>query len=182
MRFVATSINGAFIIEPDRVIDNRGFFSRVFCANEFVQHGLESKFVQSSVSHNHKAYTLRGMHFQIKPKEEVKIVSCCSGAIFDVVVDLRKESPSYRQWFGVELTHTNGKAVYVPSNCAHGFMTLVDASEVFYQINAFFAPDLARGFRWDDADVNVAWPCSPRVISIRDQNLPSFSIAVEDVE
>jgi dTDP-4-dehydrorhamnose 3,5-epimerase len=130
MRFTPTAVAGAMIVEAQRTDDERGFFSRVFCAREFAAHGMESTFVQASVSRNRRAHTLRGMHFQAQPYPEAKLISCRAGAIFDVVADMRMHSPTFGRWFSVELTADNGKAVYVPKDCAHGFMTITAESEV----------------------------------------------------
>jgi dTDP-4-dehydrorhamnose 3,5-epimerase len=177
MRFFPTCIEGSKIVETQRVEDDRGSFERLFCAREFADHGLATRFVQSSISRSHQARTLRGMHFQSPPNPESKLVSCRAGAIFDVVADLCLHSPTYGKWFGVELTPTNGKMVYVPEGCAHGFMTLEDDTEVYYQMTAYYVPELARGFRWDDKDVGISWPFTPAFISDRDAKLPIFAMA-----
>ncbi len=168
------------IVELQRAEDDRGFFERIFCAREFADHGLATVFVQSSISRSNHARTLRGMHFQSPPHPEGKLVSCRAGAIFDVVADLCLHSPTYGKWFGVELTPTNGKMVYVPEGCAHGFMTLADHTDVHYQMTAYYVPELARGFRWDDEDVGISWPFTPAVISDRDCQLPIFSTAAHE--
>jgi len=181
MRFTPTAVAGAMIVEAQRTEDERGFFSRVFCAREFAAQGMESAFVQASVSRNRRARTLRGMHFQAQPHPEAKLISCRAGAIFDVVADMRMHSPTFGRWFGVELTAENGKAVYVPEDCAHGFMTITDESEVFYQMTALYVPELARGFRWDDPTVGISWPHAPGVISERDKSLPDFVTVAQEI-
>lgn len=175
MRFIPTCIEGSLIIEPERIEDERGFFARTFCVREFANHGLETAFVQASISYNRNAYTLRGMHFQSQPNAEAKLVSCRAGVMYDVVVDLRPESPSFRRWFAVELTPVNARMIYVPANCAHGFMTLTDNTEVFYQMTTFHEPSLDRGLRWDDPIIGITWPRNPVIMSKRDTELPGFT-------
>jgi dTDP-4-dehydrorhamnose 3,5-epimerase len=177
LNFAETPIAGAFLITPERHVDDRGFFARTFCEDEYRAHGLEPHVAQSSISFNAKAATLRGMHYQIAPHEEAKTVRCTMGAIHDVIVDLRRESPTYRTVFAATLSADNRAMLYIPPGCAHGFITLEDASEVFYQMNAAFAPGAARGFRWDDAAFAIEWPLVPAVISDRDAAWPAWSEA-----
>jgi dTDP-4-dehydrorhamnose 3,5-epimerase len=169
MIFEATPLEGVYVIHPEPQRDYRGSFTRVFCANEFEAHGLCGHIVQCSVSYNHKRATLRGMHYQEHPFGEAKLVRCTAGEVFDVVVDLRSDSASLGRWFGVALTARDRKAVYVPEGCAHGFITLVDGTELFYQISTLHSPEHSRGFRWDDPIVRIAWPVEPEVVSSRDQ-------------
>lgn len=170
MRFTETELAGAWIVEPEPIADVRGFFARTFDAAEFTRRGLRDAFPQCSVSYNLRAGTLRGMHYQLAPHGEAKLVRCTRGAIYDVIVDLRADSPTRGRWVGAELTAENRRALYVPEGFAHGFQTLADASEVFYQISAPFVPDAARGVRWDDPAFGIAWPhADARVISDRDR-------------
>lgn len=175
MQFAQLKLPGAYVIEPELRADHRGFFARTFCRDEFAAHGLVATFVQSNVSFNHKAGTLRGMHFQADPSPEVKLVRCTMGAAFDVIVDLRRDSPTYRQWVGVELTAENRRAVYIPAGFAHGFQTLTDGTELFYQMSEFYVPALAAGVRWDDPALGIAWPpCEQRIIADRDLAFPDL--------
>jgi dTDP-4-dehydrorhamnose 3,5-epimerase len=174
LRFVESPIVGAFVVEPESITDERGFFARTFCREEFSAHGLDPTLVQCSVSFNVLRGTLRGMHFQRKPHEEVKLVRCTMGAVHDVIVDLRPGSPTYRRWHGIELTALNHRALYIPEGVAHGFLTLQDASEVFYQMAHAFQPGSAAGVRWDDPAFAIAWPGEVRVISDRDRAFPDF--------
>ena len=169
MIFTETTLAGAYVIELEKIEDERGFFARSWCAQEFTTQGLESKLVQCNVSYNKKVGTLRGLHYQVAPYEEAKLVRCTRGALFDVIVDLRKDSLTFLQWFGVELTATNYKMLYIPEHFAHGFQTLEDDTEIFYQMSEFFHPEAARGIRWDDPSVAVMWPRVERTISKRDQ-------------
>jgi dTDP-4-dehydrorhamnose 3,5-epimerase len=172
MRFIPTALAGACIIEPEPHEDSRGFFARTFCAQEFTEHGLAASFVQCSISFNVRRGTLRGLHYQLPPSGEVKLVRCTSGALLDVIVDLRPESPSYLQHIGVELTAQNRRALYVPQMFAHGLQTLADNTEVFYQISEFYAPDLARGLRFDEPKLKIRWPLPVEVMSERDATWP----------
>ena len=175
MRFLPTPLSGAFVVEPDPNEDSRGFFARTFCAREFSGQGLASTFVQCSISYNHKRGTLRGLHHQMPPAAEVKLVRCTSGAIYDVVVDLRRNSPTYLQHFGVELSARNRRALYVPEMFAHGLQTLADETEVFYQISEYHAPDKAAGIRYDDPKLKIKWPLSVSVISDKDLKWPRLA-------
>ena len=175
MIFVETPLRGAFTIDLERYEDERGFFARTFCVNEFTNHGLNPKVVQCNLSSNSKAGTLRGMHFQKGPAGEAKLVRCVRGAIHDVVVDLRSESPTYRQSYAVQLTMENRRALYIPESFGHGFQTLVDDTEVEYQMSEFHAQQDARGFRYDDAAFSIRWPRSVSMISTQDLNWLPFS-------
>jgi dTDP-4-dehydrorhamnose 3,5-epimerase len=175
MIFAESPLNGAWLIEPERREDFRGFFARTFCQNEFAEKGLQTQFVQCSVSYNRREGTLRGMHFQAAPAEETKLVRCTRGAIFDVIIDLRRDSPTYKRHLAVELSAENGKELYIPEGFAHGFQTLEDGTEVFYQMTEFFAPEFARGVRWDDPAFGISWPSSrARTILDRDLSYPLF--------
>jgi dTDP-4-dehydrorhamnose 3,5-epimerase len=176
MRFVETTVAGAWVVEPERHEDDRGFFARTWDATVFAERGLSPAFVQSSISYNRHRGTLRGLHYQAAPHEEAKLVRCTSGAIFDVAVDLRPRSDSFMQWFGVELTVENRLALYVPEGCAHGFLTLTDDSEVTYQISEYWAPYAGRGVRWDDPAFRIDWPGDVVVINERDRTYPDFRV------
>jgi dTDP-4-dehydrorhamnose 3,5-epimerase len=178
MRFEATPLAGAWVIELEPHADERGFFARTFCAREFADHGLPTTFPQSNLSRNATAGTLRGMHFNTAAHAESKVVRCVQGAIHDVIIDLRADSATYRQWFAVELTAASGRSLFVPEGLAHGFLTLVDETDVEYQMGAFYAPEAARGLRWDDPAIGVEWPREPVVMSPRDATYPDFDPAV----
>jgi dTDP-4-dehydrorhamnose 3,5-epimerase len=170
--FKETKLKGAFIIEPERIEDERGFFARTFCRNEFEAHGLNPHLVQCSVSFNKKKGTLRGIHYQTAPHEETKLVRCTRGAIYDVMLDLRPNSPTFKQWVSAELTGENRRMLYVPKGVAHGFQTLEDQTEVLYQMSEFYSPEYVRGVRWDDSSVVIQWPITRPILSERDRNLP----------
>jgi dTDP-4-dehydrorhamnose 3,5-epimerase len=175
MLFTETKLAGVFLIQPEPAEDERGFFARTWCQRELEDHGLVSRLAQCSVSYNRRKGTLRGMHYQIAPHLEEKIVRCTQGAVWDVILDLRPESPTFRQWVGYELSVGNRTQIYVPAGCAHGFQTLEDATEVFYMISEFYAPESARGVRWDDPVFSIAWPAAERrIISARDAGYPDF--------
>jgi dTDP-4-dehydrorhamnose 3,5-epimerase len=172
MRFELAEVIGAFLIEPERITDERGFFARIWCRDEFAAHGLNPALAQANVSFNHRKGTLRGMHYQAAPHQEAKLVRCTRGAIWDVVLDLRPGSPTYRAWTGAELSDANRAMLYVPEGCAHGFLTLTDAAEVAYQMSVSYAPDAARGVRYDDPAFGIEWPGAVMVISQRDASYP----------
>lgn len=174
MKFVATSLDGAHVVELEPHQDERGYFARTFCREEFARHGLKSEFAQCSVSLNRRRGTLRGMHYQIRPHQEAKLIRCSRGRMLDVIVDLRSESPSFKQWLAVELSADNGRMIYVPGGFAHGFLTLADDTEVVYQISEAHHPESARGFRWNDPAFGIAWPEPVQVISDRDRDYPDF--------
>lgn len=159
-------------LEPAR--DERGFFSRSWCSKEFAEQGLNANLVQCNLSYNERKGTLRGMHYQLPPHEEVKLVRCVRGSIFDVIVDLRPDSPSYRHWQAVELSAENRRALYIPEGMAHGFLTLTDASEVFYQMSSWFEPQSSTGLRWNDPAIGIQWPDQPGCISQKDQAYPDL--------
>jgi dTDP-4-dehydrorhamnose 3,5-epimerase len=175
MIFTKTKIKDACIIDLEKHEDERGFFARSWSGDEFHAQSLTAKIVQCSVSMNYKKGTLRGMHYQAAPFREAKIVRCTQGAIYDVVLDLRQESVTFLQWIGVELTAANHKMFFIPEGCAHGFQTLEDQSEVFYQISEKYSPDHARGVRWNDLAFGIIWPLNVEVISERDNNYPDFT-------
>ena len=174
MIFTETKLKGAFCIEIQRLEDERGFFARSWCLREFEARGLDPGLVQCNISYNLKAGTLRGMHFQLKPYEEAKLIRCTKGAIHDVIVDLRSDSPTYGQHAGFLLTSENRRMLFVPKAFAHGFLTLEDETEVFYQMSEFYAPEHARGFRWNDPRFAIDWPSEINIISERDSNYADF--------
>jgi dTDP-4-dehydrorhamnose 3,5-epimerase len=176
LKFIATPLSGAFLIDLERMEDERGFFARSVCIDEFARNGLNASFVQQSVSFNKKAGTLRGMHFQAAPHEEEKLVRVTFGAVYDVIVDLRRDSSTFGRWFGIELSAANHRQLYIPRGFAHGFQTLVTDTEILYEMTTPFQPDAARGLRWDDPQIGIAWPaCGERTISARDSQLPLLS-------
>jgi len=172
LKFTETPVAGALIVEQTPISDDRGWFARAWCETEFANAGFDGRFVQANMSGNLKAGTLRGLHYQTAEAPEAKLIRCISGSIYDVVVDMRPDSPTYRKWFGVELSAENRKAVLVPAVCAHGYMALTDGAEAFYMVSAFYTPGAERGVRWDDPAVGVEWPLAPSVISAKDQALP----------
>ena len=177
VRFADTPLAGVFLVQPERLIDERGHFAPTYCAGEFAEHGLEPAIAQCSTSFNGRAGTLRGMHYQVDPHAEHKLVRCTRGAIYDVAVDLRPGSPSYRRWYAIELDQERANALFVPSGCAHGFQTLRDDSEVLYQISTPYEPSASRGVRWDDPAFGIVWPDPPsgrRTISDRDASYPDY--------
>jgi dTDP-4-dehydrorhamnose 3,5-epimerase len=168
MRLYPTRIAGAFVVDIDGHVDERGLFARTFCAETFEQHGLETEFPQCNVSYNHARGTLRGMHFQSVPHEEAKLVRVTRGRVFDVAADLRPDSATFLAWDAVELDWQRRNAFYIPAGCAHGLLTLEDDCEVFYQMSEAYQPDLARYVRWDDPTLGIVWPFRPSVMSQRD--------------
>ena len=172
MKFEEAPLSGAYVIDLERMNDERGFFARSFCELEFAAHGLDTSFVQCNISYNARAGTLRGLHYQQAPHAEGKIVRCTAGAIYDVIVDLRPDSPTLRQWFGIDLSADNRRALFVPRGFAHGFQTLADRSEVFYQMSEFFHAPSARGIRWDDPALGIRWPLSEPIVSEKDRSYP----------
>lgn len=175
MRFIETAVHGAWLIEPETHHDERGSFTRTFCAREFAGRGLETRFVQHSTSRSHRRGTVRGMHLQRPPHEEVKLVRCIAGAVYDVVLDLRPGSATFGRWQGFELAAANGRQLYIPAGCAHGFQTLEDVSEVGYLISAFHEPAAAAGVRHDDPRFAIAWPRPITVMSDRDRAWPDWT-------
>jgi len=174
MKFNETDIQGAYLIEPERYEDERGYFTRSYCADEFAAQGIPFILAQSNISYNKTAFTLRGMHYHKTPYEETKLVRCSAGRLFDVAVDLRPLSPSYRKWVGFELSRENGLGIFIPAGCAHGFLTLEDHTEVAYQMSPAYTPGHDHGFRWDDPDIGINWPADPAIISDKDKGLENF--------
>ena len=174
MIFTETKLKGAFVIDIERHEDFRGYFARTFCERELAERGLKTHFVQSSVSYNKLKGTLRGMHFQSSPMQETKLIRCTRGAILDAIIDLRRDSPTYKKHFTIELNPDDGRAIYVPEGFAHGFQTLADGTELSYQMTEFFAPEYSCGVRWDDPAFGITWPGKIEVISERDRMYPNF--------
>jgi dTDP-4-dehydrorhamnose 3,5-epimerase len=170
MIFTETTLPGAYLIDIQPIEDPRGFFARAWCQQEFEAHGLVAHMVQTNISFNHYKGTLRGMHYQLAPYGEVKIIRCIRGAIYDVIVDLRPDSPTYLQWLGVELTSETHRMLYVPENFAHGFQTMADATEVTYQVSQFYTPAAEQGLCWNDPAIGIAWPLAVSVISEKDKS------------
>ena len=178
MIFTETPLKGAFLIDLEPIQDERGLFARTWCQEECTANGLEVTWVQSSISVNRRRGTFRGMHYQAFPSEEIKLVRCTMGAIYDVIVDLRPHSPTYRQHVGVTLSADNHRTIYIPKQFAHGFLTLADNSEVSYHMSEFYNPASARGFRWDDPAFQIAWPEPILVMSEKDRAWPAFTVDV----
>lgn len=172
MKFTETKLKGAFIIDLEQRPDHRGFFARTFCMEEFQEHGLKPTVAQCNLSFNHKKGTLRGMHYQIAPATETKLIRCTQGAIYDVIVDMRPNSPTYLLHIGVELTAENRRALYVPEMFAHGYQTLTDAAEVTYQVGEFYTPGYERGLHYDDPVLGIEWPLPVSEISVKDAAWP----------
>jgi dTDP-4-dehydrorhamnose 3,5-epimerase len=170
MRFAETGLDGAKVIDPSPHEDDRGRFMRAWCAREFAEHGLQFAPVQANIGFSVQKGTIRGMHYQTTPALEAKLVRCTRGAIFDVALDLRPNSPTYRRWFGIELTAENGRMLYVPESFAHGYQTLEESAEMYYMTSAFYVPAAVRGVRFDDPAFNIRWPLAPSVVSEQDRN------------
>ncbi len=175
MIFTATALEGAYVVELEPREDERGFFARAWCESEFRDHDLSTEIAQCNISFNHKRGTLRGMHYQVAPHAEVKLIRCTRGAVYDVIVDLRPDSPTQTHWIGVDLTAENRRMLYVPEGFAHGYQTLVDETETFYQVSAAYAPEAERGVRWDDPSFSSVWP-DPEgaILSEKDSSWPDF--------
>jgi dTDP-4-dehydrorhamnose 3,5-epimerase len=174
MIFESTDVQGVMLITPDRFDDNRGFFARTWGQDEFESHGLLARMVQRNLTYNSAAGTLRGMHFQYSPHAETKVVSCLAGAVYDVAIDLRRDSPTRGKWFGAELRPESGRMLYIPEGCAHGYIALEPNTSVEYLISQFYAPSAAGGVRWDDPLFDVRWPMQPSVMADRDATYPDF--------
>lgn len=177
MIFTETEVAGVFVIDLEKRSDERGFFARMFCEKEFSDHGLATRFVQANNSLAETKGTLRGLHYQLAPKSEVKLVRCVRGSLLDVIVDLREDSETFCQHIAVELTAENRRMLYVPKNFAHGFITLEDRTETLYLVDEFYAPDRERGIRWNDPKFGIDWPLEPVVISDKDRTHPNFDPA-----
>ena len=177
MNFLKTKINGSYVIEIRKIEDSRGFFGRTWCKHELAEQGLGHELVQINTALSHAKGTLRGMHFQRPPLSEIKMISCSAGAVFDVVLDLRPESPTFCQWFGVELNAENFRSLVIPEGCAHGYQTLSDNSVLTYSTSAMYSPQHATGVRFDDPAFGIEWPLPVSVISEADSQWPDFSEA-----
>lgn len=176
MKFMPSELPGAYIIEPEPIKDNRGFFARSFCQKEFENQGLQCNFVQNNISWNRERGTLRGMHYQLSPHAEVKLIRCTRGAIYDVIIDLRPDSPTYCKWVGVELTADNYRMFYVPENFAHGYQTIEPDTEVFYLVSEFYTPASERGVRWNDPIFNIKWPLTDPIVSVKDRSYLDYQL------
>lgn len=176
MIFIETKLKGAYIIEPERLVDTRGFFARTWCKREFNAHGLNSNLAQCNISFNKKKGTIRGMHYQVEPFEEAKLVRCTRGAIWDVIIDLKADSPTFKKWYAVELTAENHKMLYIPESFAHGFQALEENTEVFYQMSEYYSPECSRGVRWNDPVFSIEWPEVEIIISDKDRQYPDFPL------
>ena len=174
MKFTETPLKGAYTIDLEKKGDDRGFFARFFCKNELAEQGLNNEIVQINNSLSQHKGTLRGMHYQLPPYEEDKIVRCLHGSLYDVIIDLRQDSPTFGRWFGEELTEENRKMMYVPKGFAHGLVTLQPDTEILYLVTQYYAPDYERGIRWNDPKFNIQWPIEPVEISEKDRNHPDF--------
>jgi dTDP-4-dehydrorhamnose 3,5-epimerase len=174
MKFIETKLKGAFIITPDLIEDERGFFARTFCRREFEENALNPNLLQCNISFNETKGTLRGMHYQAGLQSEVKLVRCTAGAIYDAIIDLRPESPTFKQWLSTELTENNHHLLYVPEGFAHGYQTMTPQTEVFYQVSAFYHPASERGIRWDDPAFGIEWPLPITVVSKKDASHPNW--------
>ncbi len=174
MIFTKTALDGAFIVDLQKIEDDRGFFARTFCANEFREHGLNTQYVQANMSFSQKKHTLRGMHYQIHGAEEAKLIRCTKGSILDVIIDIRKESATYCQHISVELSDANYRMLFVPEGFAHGFITLMDNIEVTYLVSNFYTPGKERGIRWNDPLFNIQWPTPTPLLSPKDATQPDF--------
>ncbi len=176
MIFTEIKLKGAFVIEPEKKEDSRGFFARAFCQKEFKDRGLNSHIAQANVSLNFKKGTLRGMHFQVPPHQEVKMIRCTRGAVYDVIIDLRKNSPTYKQWFGIELTEDNYKTLYIPKDFAHGYLTLKDKSDVIYFMTQFYQPNSESGVRYNDPAFGIQWPPEVKgdLMTDKDKHWPDY--------
>jgi dTDP-4-dehydrorhamnose 3,5-epimerase len=175
MKFVPTKLSGVWLIELELREDERGFFARTFCEQEFAARGFNTRWPQCNLTRTLRRGVIRGLHYQAAPKPETKLIRCAAGAVWDVVVDVRPDSPTYGQWEAFELTAENHRQLYAPGGYAHGFQCLVDGSEVFYQMSEFYHPELARGIRWDDPTLKIPWPVPNPMLSARDQNLPPLA-------
>ncbi|MCF7955585.1 MAG: dTDP-4-dehydrorhamnose 3,5-epimerase [Phycisphaerae bacterium] len=176
MKFTETPLKCAYVIDPETIEDERGFFARSWCKRQFEAHGLNPNLAQCNISFNKKKGTLRGMHYQTTPHEEAKLVRCTMGSLFDVIIDLREDSQTFKKWFSVELTSQNRKMLYVPEGFAHGFQTLEDNTEVFYQMSEFYHPECANGVRYDDNAFGIKWPVSNPSLSAKDSDFKDFDL------
>ena len=179
MIFRETPLPGAFIIDLEPIVDERGFFARSWCREEFSANGIEGGFVQLNISYNRRRGTLRGLHYQAEPHAETKLLRVTRGSVFDVLVDIRETSTGFRRWFAVELSAENRRMLYIPKGMAHGFQTLEDDTEVLYQMGEYYVPEAARGIRWDDPELAIAWPIPDPIVSERDSDLPGIAALID---
>jgi dTDP-4-dehydrorhamnose 3,5-epimerase len=175
MKFDQTRLQGAYLIDLQKIGDDRGFFARMFCKEEFLQYGLTTNFQNINTSLSQQKGTLRGMHYQLTPHAEIKIVKCIRGSVFDVIIDLRPDSPTFKKWFGAKLSDSNRTMMYVPKGFAHGFLTLLPDTEVIYLVSDGYAPSFERGVRWNDPSIGIEWPSPPFEVSEKDDNWPSLN-------
>jgi dTDP-4-dehydrorhamnose 3,5-epimerase len=176
MEFKETRLSGAFLVKQKKIVDERGFFARAWCQEEFKQQGLNPQMLQLNTGFSHQAGTLRGMHYQEAPHAEAKFMRCTRGAVYDVIIDLRRDSPTHGEWVGVELTADEGAMLYVPEGFAHGYQTLADNTEIYYMTTALYAPQAAKGVRYDDPAFGIVWPLAVTVISAQDQHWPDYHV------
>ena len=176
MKFCETPVQGAFEINVERIGDSRGYFGRLWCANELREQGLNTEIKQSNIGFSPKAGTLRGLHYQSPPHDEVKIIRCTRGSVFAVVLDIRRDSPTFRKWHGIELNQDNASKLYAPEGCAIGYLTLEDDSEIYYSTSKFYAPEAATGVRFDDPYFAIEWPGKVKILSDNDKSWPDFSV------
>lgn len=176
MKFLETPLRGAYVIDTEPHHDERGFFARTFCKEEFITHGLVNDFVQCNVSYNIRRGTVRGMHYQVSPFEETKLIRCTRGAIYDAIIDLRPLSNTYLKWYAVELSENNGRMLYVPEGFAHGFQTLEDKTEVFYHMAEFYHPECGTGVRWDDTTFGIEWPFQNPILNEKDRSYSNWKL------
>ena len=181
MKFFETTIPGSYVIDLEKIEDSRGFFSRLYCSNEFKRLDLQNNFKQVNNSYSEYEGTLRGIHFQIKPKSEAKLVRCIKGSLFDVIIDLRKGSLTYKKWYGEILNSENRKMMYVPEGFGHAFLTLEDKTEAIYFVSEFYSPENERGLHWNDSQIEINWPIEPKIISEKDNNNPMFDDSIHIV-
>ncbi len=174
MKFIKTNIQGAYLIEPTKHEDHRGFFARLFCKEEFSEQGLVTNFVQANISRSERKHTLRGLHYQTGDSAEAKLIRCTRGRIMDVIVDIREESPTYLKHYSVELVDHEHKQLYVPEGCAHGFLTLSESCEVSYLVSAFYSPSREKGLRWNDPIIDIKWPVELPILSEKDSTYPNY--------
>lgn len=174
MKFTETKLAGAYIIDLNKIEDDRGFFARTFCTQELEDHNLISDVKQANMSWNEKSGTMRGMHYQVDPYQETKLVRCVRGALYDVIIDLRADSPTYGEWVGVELTADNHRALFVPRDFAHGFVTLEDNTDAFYMVSQSYVPNAESGIRWNDPKFAIDWPIQPTLVSEKDANWEDY--------
>lgn len=174
MKFEETPLKGAYVLEPERIEDDRGFFTRIWCGDELRKHGLSDCIVQSNLGFSNRKGTLRGLHYQLEPNAEVKLLRCSKGAVYDVIVDLRPDSPTHERWFGIELNEENRKMIYVPTGFAQGYLTLRDDSEIYYHTSEVYHPEVASGVRYDDPSFGINWPIGVEIASEQDRNWPDY--------